>query len=230
MRACGWDSTARALNADGRPQIDLRGHMSLRKVIIAGAIAIAASVAAPQKASADWLLTPFIGSSAGGSANVFSTEGSFKNDFEQKLNYGASLAWMGAGIFGVEFDFGYSPNFFGVSNPDATINLVGDGNVTTAMGNLIVGAPMGPVRPYASGGLGLIATKVDSASQFFTNVSSNELGMNVGGGVMFLGEHAGVRGDIRYFRSVTDSSSSGVNLSLADFRFWRATAGVTFRF
>jgi len=204
--------------------------MSLRKVIIAATIAIAASAARPQTASADWLLTPFIGSSSGASANVFSTEGSFRNDFEQKLNYGASLAWMGAGIFGVEFDLGYSPNFFGVSNPDANINLIGDGNVTTAMGNLIVGAPLGALRPYASGGLGLIATKVDSASQFFSNVTSNELGMNVGGGLMVMGEHAGIRGDIRYFRSVTDNQGTALDLSLADFRFWRATAGVTFRF
>jgi hypothetical protein len=204
--------------------------MSLRKVIMAATIAIAASAATPRSASADWLLTPFIGSSSGASANVFSTEGSFRNDFEQKLNYGASLAWMGAGIFGVEFDLGYSPNFFGVSNPDASINLIGDGNVTTAMGNLIVGAPLGALRPYASGGLGLIATKVDSASQFFSNVSSNELGMNIGGGLMVMGEHAGIRGDIRYFRSVTDNQGNALDLSLADFRFWRATAGVTFRF
>jgi len=204
--------------------------MSLRKVIIAATIAIAASAATPKTASADWLLTPFIGSSAGGSADLFSTEGSFKNDFEQKLNYGASLAWMGAGIFGVEFDFGYSPNFFGVSNPDSTINLIGDGNVTTAMGNLIVGAPLGGFRPYASGGLGLIATKVDSASQFFNNASSNDLGMNIGGGVMVMGAHAGIRGDIRYFRSVTDSNDNAIDLSLSNFRFWRATAGVTFRF
>jgi len=47
---------------------------------------------------------------------------------------------------------------------------------------------------------------------------------------MFLGEHAGVRGDIRYFRSIGDNSSNGVDLSLGSFHFWRATAGVTFRF
>jgi hypothetical protein len=29
--------------------------------------------------------------------------------------------------------------------------------------------------------------------------------MNAGGGIMFLGEHAGVRGDFRYFRSLTDT-------------------------
>ena len=164
------------------------------------------------------------------SASIANTVDSFTNDFESNLNYGASLAWMGGGILGVEVDFGYSPNFFGVSDTNATLNLVGDGNVTTAMGNLIVGAPLGPVRPYASGGIGLIATRVDSASQFFNNVSSDELGMNLGGGLMFMGEHAGVRGDFRYFRSLTDTQGSGIDLSFGNFHFWRATAGVTFRF
>jgi len=204
--------------------------MSLRKVIIAAAIAICTSAAAPRTASADWLLTPFIGTTSGGSASIANTVDSFTNDFESNLNYGASLAWMGGGILGVEVDFGYSPNFFGVSDTNATLNLVGDGNVTTAMGNLIVGAPLGPVRPYASGGIGLIATRVDSASQFFNNVSSDELGMNLGGGLMFMGEHAGVRGDFRYFRSLTDTQGSGIDLSFGNFHFWRATAGVTFRF
>jgi hypothetical protein len=54
--------------------------------------------------------------------------------------------------------------------------------------------------------------------------------MNAGGGIMFLGEHAGVRGDFRYSRSLTDTQGSGIDLSFADFRFWRATAGVTFTF
>jgi hypothetical protein len=204
--------------------------MSLRKVIIATAIMITVSAAAPRTASADWLLTPFIGTTFGGNASIANTLASFNDDFEANLNYGASLAFMGGGIFGVEFDFGYSPNFFGVSNTNATINLIGDGNVTTAMGNLILGAPLGPVRPYVSGGLGLIAARVDSATQFFNNISSDELGMNAGGGIMFLGEHAGIRGDFRYFRSVTDTQGSGIDLSFADFHFWRATAGVTFRF
>jgi hypothetical protein len=205
--------------------------MSLRKVIIAAAVVLSASAAAPSQASADWLLTPFIGSTFGGNADIADVAGgTFADNFDQKLNYGASLAWMGGGIVGFEVDFGYSPNFFGVSNSNPGLDFIGDGNVTTAMGNLVVGAPLGGVRPYASGGLGLIASKVDNPTQFFDKASSNDLGMDVGGGVMFLGGNVGVRGDIRYFRSLSNHDSNSVDFSLGDFRFWRGTVGVTFKF
>jgi len=205
--------------------------MSLRKIVVAAAVVLSASAAAPSKASADWLLTPFLGSTFGGNADVSNVSGgSFSNDFEQKINYGASLAWMGAGVVGFEVDFGYSPNFFGVSNSNPSFDLIGDGNVTTAMGNLVVGAPLGGFRPYASGGVGLISARVDNPGQFFSNASSNDLGMDVGGGVMFLGGNVGVRGDLRYFRSLNNSDSNGVDLSLGDFRFWRGSVGVTFKF
>jgi hypothetical protein len=205
--------------------------MSLRKVIIAAAVVLSASAASPTKASADWLLTPFLGSTFGGNADIADVSGStFSDEFEQKLNYGASLAWMGAGAVGFEFDFGYSPNFFGVNNSNPGFDLVGDGNVTTAMGNVIVGAPLGAVRPYASGGLGLISSRVDNPSQFFTKATSNDLGMDVGGGVMFLGGNVGVRGDLRYFRSLNNNDSNSVDLSLGSFNFWRGSVGVTFKF
>jgi hypothetical protein len=204
--------------------------MSVRKVIIAAAVVLSASAAAPRNASADWLLTPFLGSTFGGNANIADVSGSsFSNEFEQKVNYGASLAWMGAGIVGFEVDFGYSPNFFGATD-SASFDLIGDGNVTTAMGNLVVGAPLGPVRPYASGGIGLIASRVDNPSQFFTKASTNDLGMDVGGGVMFLGGNVGVRGDLRYFRSLNNNDANSVDFSLGDFRFWRGSVGVTFKF
>src|SRR3954463_13580343 len=110
----------------------MRGNMSLRKVVIAAAVVLSASAAAPAKASADWLLTPFLGSTFGGNANVADVSGStFSNEFEQKVNYGASLAWMGGGVLGFEVDFGYSPNFFGVSETSPGFDLIGDGNVPT---------------------------------------------------------------------------------------------------
>jgi len=205
--------------------------MSLRKVIIAAAVVLSASAAAPTKASADWLLTPFLGSTFGGNADIADVSGStFSDEFEQKLNYGASLAWMGGGVLGFEVDFGYSPNFFGVESNNPGFGLVGDGNVTTAMGNIVVGAPLGGLRPYASGGLGLISSRVDSASQFVTKATSNDLGMDVGGGVMFLGGNVGVRGDLRYFRSLNNNDNNTIDFSLGSFRFWRGTVGVTFKF
>jgi hypothetical protein len=204
--------------------------MSLRKCIMATCFVMLTSTAVPSKASADWLFTPFLGSTYGGSANVGGPDEAFKDEFERKLNYGASLAWLGGGVMGFEVDFGYSPNFFGVSDDDSGINFVGDGNVTTLMGNLVVSAPLGGVRPYASGGVGIIASRVDNADNFFDKASSQNLGLDAGAGVMFLAGNVGLRGDIRYFRSMTDDDPDGIDLNLGNFRFWRGTVGVTFKF
>jgi hypothetical protein len=204
--------------------------MPLRKCIMAACFVILTSAAVPTKASADWLFTPFLGSTYGGSADVGGPDEAFKDEFERKLNYGASLAWLGGGVMGFEVDFGYSPNFFGVSDDDSGINFVGDGNVTTLMGNLVVSAPLGGVRPYASGGIGVIASRVDDADNFFDKASSQNLGLDAGAGVMFLAGNVGLRGDIRYFRSMSDDDPDGIDLNLGDFRFWRGTVGVTFKF
>jgi hypothetical protein len=42
----------------------------------------------------------------------------------------------------------------------------------------------------------------------------------------------GLRGDLRYFRLLQDNQPAvnNLDLGLADFNFWRATIGVTFRF
>ena len=73
-----------------------------------------------------------------------------------RVDFGASLGWMGAGIIGVELDFGYSPNFFEDTAGAGDFEF-GDSNVTTLMGNLLVGVPVGGqvgpgLRPYGSGG------------------------------------------------------------------------------
>jgi hypothetical protein len=190
-----------------------------------------AMAAAPPKASADWVFTPFIGSTFGGSANFAGGGENFDNDFKRNFTYGASLAGMGGGAVGFELDFGYTPNFYRPPSDNAGLNFVGDGNVTTLMGNLIIGAPAGPVRPYVTGGVGLIKSKVDSAEQFFTSFGSNDFGYNLGGGVMgFFGGNVGLRGDLRYFRSLHNSDPEGVDLSLGDLKFWRGTVGVSFKF
>jgi outer membrane protein with beta-barrel domain len=202
--------------------------MSLRKVFLAASFAAVVTAATPTVASADWLFTPFLGATFGGNAEVGGTGDDFKNTFERKLNYGATIGWMGAGIIGVEADFGYSPNFFRADANSNNFNLVGDGNVTTLMGNVVVGAPLGPVRPYASGGIGLLKSKVDNAAQFL-NASRNDLGYDLGGGVI-VGGKVGLRGDLRYFRTLQSNDANSVDFSLGSFRFWRGTVGVTFRF
>lgn len=204
--------------------------MSVRKLILAASVVCFAAAAAPRQASADWLFTPYFGATFGGSANL-GLDQDFDDEFERKVNYGASLAWVGDGAVGFEVDFGYSPNFFGASSDD-DFNLVGDGNVTTLMANVVLGAPAGGVRPYASGGVGLIKSKVDDADQFITEFDNNDFGFNVGAGVTgFVTDNVGIRGDVRYFRSLQDNEPDDeFDVALSDFRFWRGTVGVTFRF
>ena len=206
--------------------------MSVRKWMIAASVVCIASAAAPSRASADWLFTPYLGATFGGSANIGNGGEDFGDEFERKVNYGASLAWVGDGAVGFEVDFGYSPNFFSISPDDDDVDFVGDGNVTTLMANLVLGAPAGGVRPYASGGVGLIKSRVDDAGQFFGEIDNNDFGFNVGAGVIgFVNDNVGIRGDVRYFRSLRDNEPDDeFDVALSDFKFWRGTVGVTFRF
>lgn len=203
--------------------------MLLRKSLIAAASLFIITIAAPRPAAADWLFTPFIGSTFGGSANVGISIPTSKSDFERKLNWGASLS--SGGPVGFELDFSYSPNFFGVSDTSSGVSFLGDGNVTTLTGNLRVAAPSGPIRPYAAGGVGLIRSKVDDPGQFFSSPSTSDFGMDVGGGLdAFFSPNVGVRGDFRYFRSFQKDDSTALDLRLGSFHFWRGVVGITFKF
>jgi opacity protein-like surface antigen len=206
------------------------GHLG-RAVVL---LAFLGGAATP--ASADWLLTPYLGVTFGGHAS-FGDVGSFDDNFERKVTYGVNATWMGAAIVGFEVDFGTTPNFFentsGVGNFDW-----GDSNVTTLMGNLIVGAPIGGqtgvgIRPYGSVGIGLLRSQVRSTG-LFDDLSTNDLGFNAGAGAhVFFNDNVGLRGDIRYFRGLQNDDSNDTvlgDLGFEDFDFWRGTVGVTFRF
>jgi hypothetical protein len=139
--------------------------MCVRKWLVSASIVAAVMAAAPRNASADWTLTPFVGWNFSGSADVNGTTpgASFSNNFEKKIDYGASLMGTGAGAFGFEVDFGYSPNFFENSVSTSGFQFTNKSNVTTLMGNLVIGSNKGGVRPYVVGGVGLIRTNVETA-------------------------------------------------------------------
>lgn len=196
--------------------------MNVRRHVVGAALA-AAMLILPAQARADWLLTPFAGVAFGGDAPG------------QEFTWGGSVGWMGAGIFGFEFDAGYSPEFFEADVDDDLQVFNAELNITTFMGNVIVGIPVGgddgPVRPYATAGLGLMRTSVPGVGEFFDDVTSNDLGFNIGVGLMgFPSERVGFRGDLRYFRNMSESDGSDIDFDIGGFHFWRATGGVTFRF
>ncbi len=211
-----------------KSRLKLVGRTALLLVFVGG-------VASP--ASADWLLTPYVGVTFGGSAN-FGNVGSIDDNFERKVAYGVNAAWMGAGVIGFEIDFGTTPNFYANTFGTGDFDW-GDSNVTTLMANLVVGAPIGGqsgfgFRPYGSAGIGLLRSNVSSLG-LFDDLSTNELGVNFGGGAhVFFSDNLGLRGDVRYFRGIESGDDDDfldlIDLRARDLNFWRGTLGVTFRF
>jgi opacity protein-like surface antigen len=179
-------------------------------------------LAAPA-ARADFFVSPLVGGNFAGDTNSNS----------RKAPFGVSFGYMGAGIVGAEAQLMYTPSFFGSKS------LIGTNNVMSLMGNLIVGAPLGSwdkqIRPYVSGGVGLLRSRIGGGATDLFNITQNDFGMNIGAGAMgFFTSHVGLRGDVRYFRSLNGSRSFLDPLDLTSntgkFNFWQATGGVAFKF
>jgi hypothetical protein len=208
----GEDAVETIPGPDGRPiprwsEEGRRRARKLHKALFALALLTCSA-----SAQAGAYLTPFLGAAFGGRTD------------DSKLTWGGSLTLAGeSGIVGFAADFGYTPDFLGSRG-------LGDNNMTTLMGNLVLLSP-GRTRIYGSGGLGLMKTRVEDVTGFF-DVDSNELGMNVGGGVFFMaGEHLGLQGDVRYFRQLSDPEPDGeFDVDLGSLDFWRAAGGLAIRF
>jgi hypothetical protein len=194
--------------------------MKLRLIIATAAAFFVVISAAP--ARADVVLTPYIGSLFGGDLP------------DGKTSYGATAAFMGANAFGAEIGFNWTPKFVpGTDTHDDVAQM-------SLMGNLIVGIPIGSsdqaghIRPYVTGGAGLFRATAKQ-SDFLDRINSNDFAINFGGGIMaFFSEHVGIRGDVRYFRTLTDrDAGTGVDdldFELGDLNFWKWDVGAAFKF
>lgn len=188
----------------------MRGAM---KALVA--VGVVAMLWAPSQARAEGYISPFAGVHFG------------NDQIEKKPVYGVNAGFMGAGILGAEVDFGWAPDAFGESVDNRLVDL---------MANLIVGVPVGGttgpgIRPYVTGGLGLIQTVIGSGINGVDDFDQKDLGFNLGAGAMgFFSDHVGLRGDVRYFRTLNnDSSIDDLEVDLGSFDFWRATVGVVIR-
>jgi hypothetical protein len=126
----------------------------LKKCAMVAALLV---VLVPASARADWLFTPNIGTTFGGNAAD-----------REHLTYGASIGWMGAGIFGFEADLQYTPEFFEANDTD--FDFIDNSNVLTFMGNAIVGIPIGGqqgkgFRPFGVAGIGLLQSQQESSEE-----------------------------------------------------------------
>lgn len=187
----------------------------MRKTIIASAVALVLTL--PAAARADLLFTPYAGVNFGGST------------VDSRTNVGGSLAWLGSRGLGIEVDFGFVPDFF--EPKDLDLDIFGANNVTTVMGNVVFGRGGGGIQPYVTAGAGLIRSRIGSFGEIFDEVATdNGLGVNAGAGVRVGGGRVSVRGDLRYFRTLSDTDLRINEEVLGDFSFWRATVGLSLGF
>lgn len=190
-------------------------------------IAVLVLLLSPSAARAEWLFTPALGGVFGG--DTFGANNTLMS---------FAIASVDEDAFGWEANVSMAPNFF--DDTLSEFNFVGDGNVTTAMVNALIGFPVAGrprtvLRPYVTGGVGLMRMHVESdpANPFVDN--EREFGWNLGAGAMtFFGQHFGLRGDLRYVRSFQNGVPSwtrNVNVDVApgNFDFFQATVGLTFR-
>lgn len=192
----------------------------MRKLVLIVPSLLLLSLAAAPDARAQTYITPSIGYDFGGDAGDCPSPLDDCN--EKRTSYGIAIGTLAGGVFGFEEDITYAPDFFGESN------RFGSNSVLTVMSNLVVSAPLGPVRPYVSGGLGLMRTRVTfDLDTFGSDVSQNALAYDIGGGVMILlPGHLGLRGDYRRFKSTKDFSVLGIDINNVKLSFSRLSAGL----
>jgi hypothetical protein len=184
-----------------------------------------AALATPETAAADWLLSPYVGLQFAPDTNLLV---GFAGNDESKFTFGSSIGILTDGVLGVEADVAFVPGFFESA-------LITQGSrIITIMGNVIVAAPLAAtqygLRPYAVAGAGLLHAS-GTSERLEDVVHSNVLGMNVGGGAIGpISPRSSLRFDVRYFRNLSSDDSQTFGGGRLKISFWRATAGLAFRF
>jgi hypothetical protein len=162
----------------------------------------------------------------------------FGSDIEETdAGFGGAFTYLHRGMVGAEFIANFTPDL----NFDS--GLAEDGNVNNYMVNGIVALPLGEAgrwQPYVSGGLGamtLSATLEDPTDVF--DVDDTQLAGNIGFGLMGFGERWGFRTGMRYIAGLNDDPVPGnidapsdlvdPNDALGEVAFWRADAGIAYR-
>jgi opacity protein-like surface antigen len=173
-----------------------------------------------QRASAQGFISPSFGYNFNGDAGCRTAL-----DCENKnWNWGIALGALGP-VVGFEAELTYDGEFTGETPTQKS-------SVLTLMGNFMIAPKISIVQPYGLAGIGLIKTdlenKVTGASD-----GKNQIGWTLGGGlIIYVQQHVGLRGDIRYYHSFQALELLGFDLAQNENKidFGRAAFGVIFKF
>jgi hypothetical protein len=184
------------------------------------------SVTCARPVAADWQFAPLIGLTFKGSTTLLDLELAAGHT---RWNFGAAVTFAGAGPIGAEALFIYTTGFL----DDKERSDVTNGRTLALMGNIVV-APSRRwneygLRPFVSGGLGLLHTAVDERFDLLS-YRNNLLGYNVGGGAVgFVTDTIGLRFELRYLAQLGPGAEGGAAFGRARLRYWVTTIGVVFR-
>ena len=201
-----------------------------------------------------WMASGFIGTNFGSSRSNsvdLSNIEDLNANSSTSVNFGGQVGYLARGVIGGEFLADFSPGLGTFNN----VLFEQNPNVNSYMFNLIAVAPFGRAHsydPYISGGVGLVTlrstifatdpTRTPNLAALETvTASGRRFGWDLGGGVMAWSEkNWGFRGDVRYY--ATSSGNNDVldlndigdgsvfsRIELSGISFWKANAGIAFR-
>lgn len=192
------------------------------------ACALTVLLLTPAVAGADWLVTPFAGSTFGLSRTFLLPA---PEAGSRKFTFGASGGLLTDAVLGAEASFTLTPRFF----EGDSFRLVQSSRVTTLTGRVLAAVPQAitgySLRPYLAAGIGWMhLTSTDSIGVL--PLDSNLLALDIGGGAIgMLSDRTGVRFDLRHYRNLEPDTSADINSGTSSrISFWLASAGVVFRF
>jgi hypothetical protein len=170
-------------------------------------------------ARAQGFISPMVGANFGGISGCPAITGCT----DQQRTISVSAGRFGS-IFAAEAEAAYTPDFFGDA-PELS------SNVLTLMGNVLLAPKAGPVRPYLLVGAGMMKTRFELRGSSLPALDDTALGYAAGGGIfVLLGEHFGLRGDVRYFHSFPDLTIAGIALPSDKLNYSRVGAAIVFQF
>lgn len=188
------------------------------------------TAASSAPASASWHFAPFVGITFLGRTSIVDLDNAVGR---RHWNFGGTVTFVGGWPVAVETIFLYVPGLFerGESQTITTSRSI------ALMGNIVLTTPRVwneyGLRPFVSGGVGLLHTSVQDVSNIFP-VRENLLGFNVGGGAVgFLTDRAGLRFDLRYYSNLQPSNESELGIPAfgrVQLHYWTGTVGVVFRY
>jgi opacity protein-like surface antigen len=189
------------------------------------------TLVAPPSARADTLVTPLVGFTFGGQTAFLVLDPELTSEaIPKNVMFGGSWTWLTDRILGVEGELTFAPGFFEARNVP---NLVTGSHVMTVVGSVITALPLSitreGLRPYLTGGFGLVRVKVEDLVGLGT--SDNSPALQLGGGAIgFVTNRTGLRFDLRYLRSL-DRTTDAITLDRrSKLSFWRASVGVAIRY